>query len=229
MEELAQRRWDLHSVVFFFLSALAPSHTYAYNALPLTFTPSPCISLSHIGNTHTNSQRKGQRERERERCVCYFCVIWFLSCWVKLPSPWQRRALSQKKKSAGGREGNDKGSLQGRGGCQSRKEVLGAACRALCNGGGGETACIQIPLIIGWQRSWVECMHALMQMFLCLNRTCAHMHTHTHNQHDEACEVKTIHAYAHKKLRKSDRASPVLPLPWQNCRFLYLACFMRSS
>lgn len=121
---------------FFFLTALTPRHTYACNALPLTFTPSPCISLSRIGNTHTNSQRKDQREREGG--VCYFCVIWFLSCWVKLPSPWQWRAPSRKKKGAGGREGNDKGSLQGRGGCQSRKEVLGAACRAVSNGGGGK-------------------------------------------------------------------------------------------
>lgn len=69
---------------FFFLTALAPRHTYACNALPLTFTPSPCISLSRTGNTHTNSQRKGQREREREVCVI---SVWFDSSHAGLSCP----------------------------------------------------------------------------------------------------------------------------------------------
>lgn len=57
--------------MYFFCATLILTHTYAYNALPLTFTPYPCISLSHAGNIHTNSLKEGHRERKV--CVISVC------------------------------------------------------------------------------------------------------------------------------------------------------------
>lgn len=136
-----------------------------------------------------------ERGSEWERCVI---SVWFDFSHAVLSCPLLDSGVE--KNGTMGSEGNDKGSRQRRWGCQSRKEVLGNACRAASNGS-KKTPCIQISSIIGWQLSWAECMHVFMQ--ICRLK----LYLHTHNQHNEVCEVKLTDSYIcthleNKKLRK---------------------------
>lgn len=154
------------------------SSTYTYICLHCTsfdFYSLPLyIIVTHRKHTHWCTERGAVRGR----AVCYFCVIWFLPCCGKLPSPWQWRALSRKKVprvERGMTRAVDRGGEDAN---QERK--FWAMHVALLLMAARKTPCIQISSIIGWQWSWAECMHVLMQ--ICRLKPYLHTHTHTHAQ-----------------------------------------------
>lgn len=112
--------------------------TFLYCSPTLTYICLQCTSFDfyslplYINVTHRKNTLTHWDGAHRGRGAFYFWVIRFLSCCVKLPSAWQWCVLGRK--SAIGREGDDKGSRKRMWECQSRKKILGAACRTAYTG-----------------------------------------------------------------------------------------------
>lgn len=137
------------------------------------------------------------------------CVISFLSCWFKIHYPWQWSAPNTKK-GAIGRERGVTRAVCRVGEDANQERNFWALLVALLLMAVGNA--LHADFLHNWLTAILSWMHACAYANSPgLNHTCIH----THNQHNQVCEVKTFDSYIcthleekKKKVRKNPTHIP---------------------